>query len=313
MNEYENPELPRPRRIQAVGYDYAARPKTMLDRCNLCSSTEHTVIAHADRYGFDAQTTMCARCGLTVLNPRMSSADYGAFYEGVYRPLVSAYHGRRIDAKTVQEEQWGYARAVERVLAPFADSFRGRSMLDVGGSTGVVSAHLSRAFGVKAMVLDPAPAEVAEARELGVEAVTGTAEEWDARGRTFELVGMFQTVDHLLDASLTLEKIRSVLAPDGIFFVDIVDFRAVYLQKWSVLEAIKIDHPFSWIEATIEAMLARRGFRWLRKSYSVDRQHVGYVCRPSAPSLEAMPSREAVERYAWELRYVQNAPAPGGR
>jgi hypothetical protein len=51
---------------------------------------------------------MCRRCGLGFLSPRLT-ARVRAFYEDVYRRSVSAYHGRRIDAETVQVDQRDYA------------------------------------------------------------------------------------------------------------------------------------------------------------------------------------------------------------
>ena len=77
------------------------------------------------------------------LNPRMTAAAYGRFYDGIYRPLVSAFHGRLIDAQTIQAEQRDYA--VDRADDDPA-VLRGRraceTMLDIGGSTGVVAGAL---------------------------------------------------------------------------------------------------------------------------------------------------------------------------
>ena len=39
----------------------------------------------------------------------MTADAYGRFYDGIYRPLVSAFHGRLIDAATIQAEQREYA------------------------------------------------------------------------------------------------------------------------------------------------------------------------------------------------------------
>ena len=46
---------------------------------------------------------------LAFLSPRPTAEAYAAFYRAIYRALVSAYHGRRIDADTVQDEQPEYA------------------------------------------------------------------------------------------------------------------------------------------------------------------------------------------------------------
>lgn len=303
---YEDPSRPRAERIAALGYDYSSREREPITACNLCGSDLWTILTHHDRYGFPAQATACGRCGLTVLNPRMTPASYSHFYESVYRPLVSAYYGRRLNAQTVQKEQKIYAVEMDRFLAPFLERRYGEAFLDVGGSTGIVAAHLGRRFGVKATVLDPAPAEIKEARELGVQTITSFIEDWKPGGGRFPIVGMFQTIDHLLDVAATLKKLRSVVTEDGIFIVDIVDFRAAYLKNWSVEAAVKIDHPFSLTEETAEAFLARAGFEPMRKAYSADYHLVAYVCRPCAPEPEAMPSRESVNQFFREVRFVQN-------
>ena len=49
----------------------------------------------------------------------MTAAAYGRFYDGVYRPLVSAFHGRIIDARTIQAEQREYAADRAEFVRPF--------------------------------------------------------------------------------------------------------------------------------------------------------------------------------------------------
>lgn len=295
----------RQERIEALGYDYSQQPKEAILPCNLCGSDQWVVITHRDRYGFPAKATTCAECGLTVLNPRMTGANYGKFYENVYRPLVSAYHGRLIDAKTIQSEQVPYAESYIEFARPFLTD-QHQTLLDVGGSTGIVAAEFIKQFGLKTTLIDPAPAETAEAIALGIESVTGFIEEWDAGDRKFDVVGLFQTIDHLLDVKATLTKLREVISDHGIFLVDIVDFRAAMLRNASVEEAIKIDHVFSLTQETAEAFFARAGFRWIRKSYSADHLHVAYVCVPTTPDTTAKPCRSWVNEQFAEIRRIQN-------
>jgi 2-polyprenyl-3-methyl-5-hydroxy-6-metoxy-1,4-benzoquinol methylase len=299
-------------RIEALGYDYESLEKVRLGRCNLCGSDRGAVLSHEDRYGFPAPAVACLRCGLTVLDPRLTPEGYGDFYASVYRPLVSAYHGRTIDARTIQDEQAVYSVEMERLVAPFLRGRDGGTMLDVGGSTGIVAAHFARAFGLRPTVLDPAADEIEFAEEMGFEVVTSLMEDWDAGDRRFDVIGMFQTIDHLLDVAGTLRKIRELVAEDGLFVVDVVDFRAAYLKRWEVEQAVKIDHPYSLTEETAEAYFARTGFEVLRKAYSEDKHLVGYVCRPTEPDPDALPSPESVDRFFREVRWVQNAPRPGG-
>jgi SAM-dependent methyltransferase len=298
----------RQERIESVGFDYAAQPKNRVDRCNLCGGRLLVVVAHRDRYGYPASASACRACGLTFLSPVMTAAGYAAFYETTYRPLVSAYHGRLIDARTIQGEQREYAAERAALLEPYLADDRYRTLLDVGGSTGVVAHAFAKRFGLEPTLIDPSPLEVGEARQLGIEAIGGFVEDYDAGGRRFDVVLLCQTVDHLLDLAGTFRRVRELMAPHGILFVDIVDFRAAYLRSWSVEEAIKIDHPYYLTDMSMERCLSMTGFEVIATDYAADHLHVGYVCRPGSPVSDALPNRARVERLLEEIRFVQNAP-----
>ena len=295
-------------RIAALDYDYSSQPKETITSCNLCRESDFVVLSHRDRYGYPASAHACRRCGLVFLNPRMTADGYGRFYNGVYRPLVSAFHGRLIDAQTIQDEQREYADERAEFIRPFMANAGGRTMLDIGGSTGVVAHHFTREFGLRGTLIDPAPLEVEQARRLGLETITGLVEEHDLGSRRFDVVIICQTVDHLLDVAGTLARVRQLLSSDGRLFIDIVDFRAAYLRNWSVEEAVKIDHPYYLTEPTMVAYLRTSGFEVLRSDYAADHLHVSYVCRPGAAETKAMPAPASVEELFYEVRYVQNAP-----
>jgi hypothetical protein len=300
----------RSRRIRSLNYDYATQPRDLLTACNLCGEERLVTLTHRDRYGYPAQAMACARCGLVFLNPRMTADAYGRFYDGVYRPLVSAFHGRLIDARTIQDEQREYAADRAAFALPYLGGRGLETMLDIGGSTGVVAAHFAKAFGLRGTLIDPAPLEVEQARTFGLETITGLVEEYDFGDRRFDLVLICQTVDHLLDVAGTLARVRQLLTSRGRLFIDIVDFRAAYLRNWSVEDATKIDHPYYLTQETMTAYLQRAGFAVLRADYAADHLHVSYVCAPAAPNASALPDPAAVSEMFREIRFVQNAPRP---
>lgn len=298
----------RERRIQRLGFDYAAQPKRDVSVCNLCGAQQFVVLSYRDRYGFPAQGCGCMRCGLVFLHPVMTAEAYKHFYARTYRPLVSAYHGRRIDARTIQTEQRVYAKQKVGFLDPHLARRQQQTLLDIGGSTGIMAQTLSSRFGLRATVLDPAPLEIAEARALGIEAIPALLEEFDPQGRQFDVVTMCQTVDHLLDVSGALEKVSRLLHREGLLYLDIVDFRAAYLRAWNVEEAIKVDHPYYLTDVTMNTYLARTGFEVLRMEYAPDHLHVGYLCRKGQADPESTPPPAVVARQWTEVRMVQNTP-----
>jgi ubiquinone/menaquinone biosynthesis C-methylase UbiE len=202
------------------------------------------------------------------------------------------------------------AYAVERAafMRPFTTGLGLKTMLDIGGSTGVVAHHLAAEFGLRGTLIDPAPLEVEQARRLGLDTITGLVEAHDFGSQRFDLVLLCQTVDHLLDVRGTLARVRRLLHDAGLLFVDIVDFRAAYLRGWSVEDAVKIDHPYYLTEATMTAFLRRAGFEVLRAYYAADHLHVSYLCRPAAAETDGLPEPRSVEGLLREIRFVQNAP-----
>ncbi len=300
----------RRERIAALGFDYAAQPRLQVERCNLCACEAFVVLTHRDRYGYAASACGCTRCGLVFLDPVMTADAYERFYRGTYRPLVSAYHGRLIDARTIQQEQREYAVDRGDLLARYLHGQGYRSLLDIGGSTGVVAEAWARRFDLRGTVIDPAPLETAEAQALGLETIEGLIESLDLGGRQFDVVALCQTVDHLLDVAGTLRRVRELLSTRGLLFVDIVDFRAACLRNWSVEEAIKIDHPYYLTEPTMTAYLRRAGFDIVRTDYAADHLHVSYVARPAQPAPATLPAQDGVRALWREVRFVQNAPRP---
>jgi SAM-dependent methyltransferase len=305
-NKITDKNLSKEERVAAAGFNFAEQKLERIDKCQLCGNNIFLEISHSDRYGFPTKTVACTECGLTFLNPRMDGAGYAKFYEHYYRPLVSAYYGRLFDAKTIQKDQLTYTDEVIDFLNEYLINKPQLSFLDIGGSTGIVAAGLIKKFKVKATILDPAPDEIAEANSLGLETITSLFEDWNPGERKFDLVGMFQTVDHLLDINNTFEKIRNILKDDGLFIIDIVDFRHNYLKFWSTEEAIKIDHPFYFTENSFEKILKKFGFEFIKKSISKDKHLVIYVCKLAGETPNVSFKDGYAEKYFEEIRYVQS-------
>jgi 2-polyprenyl-3-methyl-5-hydroxy-6-metoxy-1,4-benzoquinol methylase len=271
-------------RIAALGYDYGGQATHWPPECNLCKTRGETIeVTQRDRYGYPATFVVCRRCGLGYLCPRLSAPQYAHFYSEVYRPLVSAYHGRRIDAETVQLDQRDYAAELAAFLLPLLPSSP-HTILDVGGSTGVVASVLAGHLNARATVLDPSPDELAVARAAGMETVAGFIEDFDPGKRRWDLVLLCQTIDHLLDVRGTLAALRHMTAAGGHAFVDIVDVDVLLRRTSSIERVIKIDHPYYLTRTTTVALFALTGFTIVAERLSDD-GHRGFVLTPG-PCLE---------------------------
>jgi SAM-dependent methyltransferase len=294
----------RSERVAVLGYDYASREFEQVRECNLCGATQHVEVTRRDRYGFPAVLLICARCGLGFLAPRLTPSEYAEFYRRVYRPLVSAYHGRVIDRDTVQVEQQQYADDLVGFLGRALDR-RPSSVLDIGGSTGVVAAAVCAAFGSSATVIDPSPDELEVAAAAGMETIPAFFEDWDPGGRRFDLVLLCQTIDHLLDVAGSLTAIRRVLDEGQRAFVDVVDLTFVARRSRGIEGAVKIDHPFYLTRSTALAYFAKAGLHLVAERMSDD-GHWGFLLAPGdirEPDWDALrAATDALLEEIWTMR-----------
>lgn len=296
-------------RVKKIGFDYAARAKKEVTECNLCSSKIWTKLTHHDRYYHETEAFQCQDCGNVFITPLMTEKEYHSFYADYYRPLVSAYHGRTIDAVTLQDDQHPYADDLAEFIGhQIRAGFKPKAILDVGGSTGIILKRLEREFQPKPrlLCLDPAVNELNEAKKLGLEVINGFIESHDFGSQRFDLILLCQTIDHLADIRLSLKKMHEVLSDDGLFFVDAVDFRKIYLKTGSVEGAIKIDHCYYLADHVTEAYLQATGFEVIRKGIARDKVHINYLCRKTKPRELDMPElkRKADAMYA-EIRQLR--------
>jgi SAM-dependent methyltransferase len=125
-------------------------------------------------------------------------------------------HEDRRRAGSFGEDAEQYDRARPSYPAELVDdllSEGARVVLDVGCGTGKV-ARLFLARGCDVLGVEPDERMAAVARRHGVAVEHGTFEEWDAAGRTFDLVVAGQTW-HWVQPDRGAEKAAAVLRPHG--------------------------------------------------------------------------------------------------
>src|SRR5699024_11038336 len=90
---------------------------------------------------------------------------------------------------------------------------RAPRILDVGSGTGILASQLREA-GAKILAVEPDAEMAAVARAKGLEVEVSSFENWDRRGRTFDLVSFGQSF-HWVDPMIALPRIRTLLEPGG--------------------------------------------------------------------------------------------------
>jgi SAM-dependent methyltransferase len=244
--------------------------------CNQCGSDTHFTVAIADRYGLPVTTVECGRfgCGLQYINPRMTADGYATFYQEHYRPLLSALQGSPYTPAMVRENSRKYATELVKDVAAVVEPYPGSSLLDLGGSTGIVARQFAERWDCRCTVVDPSPEEVAQARDFAI-TQCATAEDATFAPGSFDVILLCRTIEHLLDPKAVLRRARMWATARAFLVVDAMD-----TAKWNDRSRYKVDHPYAFTATTLERMVTSAGWRvrgtWTRNNG----KYVGLICSP---------------------------------
>jgi SAM-dependent methyltransferase len=270
--------------------------------CNICGSARHAVVSSKDRYGLPFRSALCLDCGLLYLMDRFTFAGYSDFYSsGAYRTVSSQFNGVTHTIAQVQADQVSYAKTLVRVLSGFVPRGREGRLLDVGGSAGIIAREFVKEFGLQGTVLDPATDEVAAARAAGLEGIVGSVEDWQTNEK-FDVILLCRSIEHLFDLRFAMTRIRSLLKPDGLFYVDIADFMEMCRMVGAAETFTKVDHCYWLTQSTALDIFRSLGFELVSMNIVWGHAYVGFLLRACEPS--PVPSN-ATNRILSQIEEIQ--------
>jgi len=230
--------------------------------CLLCGVSEPLPILEADdAYASRMRFLLvrCRTCGLCFTNPRPDPASIRAFYPADYR-----CHQKK--------NERGATWQTELVLAALPTPRQGR-LLDFGcGSGGFV--RRMRTLGWDAIGLDAV--ENAATTTFDVPVFVGTLPHPNWTSPCFDVITMWQSLEHVHQPLEVLRAARQVLVPGGKLIVTVPNFDSLasgwFGPNWYGLDVPR--HLTHFTPATLERMLVATGFSSVRVD---QRQHNSWI------------------------------------
>jgi 2-polyprenyl-3-methyl-5-hydroxy-6-metoxy-1,4-benzoquinol methylase len=256
--------------------------------CNLCGADD-TIVRYSstiqenrntrgwlafacthDGYGRHHTIVQCRRCGLVYTNPRLDKCDILDTYRAVQDPLYV-------------EEREGRVLTFERHLRPL-EKMTGlpneRPLLDVGCYIGVFVGIAAR-HGWEAWGLEPCRWAVEQGHSQGLHIVQGTLDTAALPEEYFEVITLWDVIEHLTDPCRALQHAHRLLRPGGWVVVHTIDIESCFARlmgsRWPWLMEMHIYYPS---RHTLRRMLEQCGFsvfhikpqgRYLRLGYLTNR------------------------------------------
>lgn len=183
----------------------------------LCRACDGPTVPRFRKRGFSFVT--CTDCGvISVADPLLEAVDYDAsYFSQTSTNGYAAYVADRelIEANFSARLEWLQAYAT------------GGRLLDVGAAYGFF-VHLAKRVGFAAQGLEPA-ADCADfaRRELGAELQTGRIESVDLPDESFDVLTMFDVLEHFENPRVALQQASRLLRPGGVLVVETGDTEAL--------------------------------------------------------------------------------------
>lgn len=253
--------------------EYPAELETI--SCPLCSGTDFSVVYHgnfpevlsreflvnvyrssSDQTLFE-QVVRCVKCKLVYLNPRLKpELIVGSYAEGEDTDFVKQDNFR---IQTFMSALRRLSRDHGLVLS------RKTRVLDVGCAGGAFL-RAARDIGVSAIGIEPSRWLSEYARSTHqLDVRSGTLSDHSFSDASFDLVTLWDVIEHVPDPKVELREIRRILKPKGLLVVNYPDFGSLVAKilgrKWPFLLSV---HLVYYTRRTLRLQLSKAGFKVVR-------------------------------------------------
>ncbi len=176
-----------------------------VDRCPLCKGARFKTYVRAK----ERTVVECLDCGLRALNPMPSLGDMEEINEETVHPFFSA---------TLEDEESYRAYFAHKLDDLQRQRPTGR-LLDVGCGAGFfLDAARKRGYNVAGVDLSPVPARYCR-DTLGLDVTIGSLYDYKAPTNNFDIVTMFQTIEHDPHTAEICAELYRIMAPGGVLMI----------------------------------------------------------------------------------------------
>jgi 2-polyprenyl-3-methyl-5-hydroxy-6-metoxy-1,4-benzoquinol methylase len=234
--------------------------------CNLCGGVDVRPFCPEN----ERSLVQCQNCGLVYVSPRPDPQElytlYGESYFHNDDSGTVGYTNYIRDEQNIRKTFQRRLTRVERFGAPPG------KVLDVGCAAGFfLSEAQARGWDVQGLDVSSFAARYTQER-FGIPARNGSLLDLEFPENSFDLVTMWDVIEHVPDPHAHMDKIARILAPGGLFALatpDVESLPAKLTGKRWVGYKLQEEHVYYFSADTLRAMLNRAGFD------VVDVYHVG--------------------------------------
>jgi len=184
--------------------------------CNYCGAADTDLVNHGPdlllNQPGDYRLVRCRQCGLIYQNPQLTLEELGNHYPQEYSPYKKDMRDEKSTIRRL-DTQYGLSRRCKLLMKY---TLQPGSILDIGCATGLfLNAMQQHGWQSTGVELSPYAAEYAR-QQFQLKVKTGTVEKANFPDNSFDVVTMWDVLEHVIDPKATLFEIARILKPGGL-------------------------------------------------------------------------------------------------
>lgn len=269
--------------------------------CSLCGRSDTTRLSSRGQNNDPANVVLCQHDGFVYLSPRMDAAGYAAYYAQSYE---EEYRVEHVD-DTIRPV---YRLVTDRLAPHLSDA--PSTALSVGAGLGSILHLLKDQHPALACAaIEPTPGAQRHLREVkGFDVIAGDIEsDWDeGREGHYDVIIMRHVLEHLLDITSSLDRIRTTLSDEGVAYIAVPDMMhpsGSLRHSW-----YRTPHVVYFAATTLRHFLARSGLEVLDM---VEEGHeIWCVVRKGEHGTHEVPASHARDQMSVIRRHARSTAIP---
>lgn len=232
--------------------------------CYLCGRKDGAVVVDEPPF----RVMKCAGCSLAYVTPRVTDDHLHLIYQTEYFKSSNAADFGYSD---YTRDRRGYEKTFRKKAELVQKHKLGKTMLEVGSAAGFFLRAMED-LGWQTMGVEPSSYVVDFARrELGLTEIhCGLLREAPVKESFYDVVAMWDVIEHVPDPIEELKLVRKLIKPDGRLFLQTQDIETRFARllgaKWQHFKHLEHIHHFA--PQTIKVILDRAGFEIVELTHS---------------------------------------------
>lgn len=230
-------------------------------KCYLCGATKLKIIRTRLRYDIPRRVLKCQNCGIVYLEPKKKNLK--DFYSDKYRKLHTPVIGEILNSQEIFDIYLPCQKSQINELKPILNPKM--KALDIGCSAGhflyVLRDYVQECIGIE---FNKENAKFVN-EKLGIKVYTEPIEKTDLSLNSFDLITVFQTLEHIEDPIKFLTKIHKYLKPEGFLCIEVPNIQDALISVFNIESYsdfyFKEPHLFYYSPKTLSLVLGKSGFR----------------------------------------------------